>query len=112
VQKESSPPPKKVPKDTKKKQNPREKKHEANVKLVKDDFSIFDPSLFLSFEAPQWLDAELEWCVGPAFCNNYGDRVTPFAPQWRHELPDMKQSLDMSSVIFEHIDEEEYKRFP
>jgi hypothetical protein len=60
-----SPPTKKLQKvPKKKKQKPRKKKQEANVKLDKDDFSIYDPSQFSSFDAPQWLDAELEWCVG------------------------------------------------
>jgi hypothetical protein len=112
VQKEVSPPTKKLQKvPKKKKQNPRKKKQEANVKLVKDGFPIYDPSLFCSFDAPQWLDAELEWCVGLAFCTNYEDRVTPFVPQWRHELPDAKQSLDLRSVIFKHKDEDEYKTY-
>jgi hypothetical protein len=36
--------------------------------------------------------------------------VTPFVPQWRHELPNAKKSLDLRSVIFQHRDELEYRR--
>jgi hypothetical protein len=60
VQKEVSPPqkmPQKEPK--KKKQNQRKKKkQDASAKLDKDDFPIYDPSLFSTFDAPEWLDAE------------------------------------------------------
>jgi hypothetical protein len=79
--------------------------------LDKDDFSVYDQSMFSSFEAPEWLDDEQEWCVGLAFCTNYGGKVTPFVPHWRHELPDVKQSLELRFVIFQHRDEEEYKRY-
>jgi hypothetical protein len=77
VQKELSPTPKKLEKELKKKkkQNPR-KKEEADVKLDKDGFPIYDQSLFSSFEAPEWLDAEQECCLGPTSCINYGGRVT------------------------------------
>jgi regulator of replication initiation timing len=83
VQKEASPPQKMLQKEPKKKkQNQRKKKKQDDgAKLDKDGFSIYDPSLFSSFDVPEWLDAELEWGLGPAFCTNYGDRVTPFAPQ-------------------------------
>jgi hypothetical protein len=60
VQKEVSPPqkmPQKEPK--KKKQNKRKrKKHDAGAKLDKDGFPIYDPSLFSSFDASEWLDAK------------------------------------------------------
>jgi regulator of replication initiation timing len=60
VQKEVSPPqkmPQKEPK--KKKQNQRKKKkQDASAKLDKDGFPIYDPSLFSTFDAPEWLDAE------------------------------------------------------
>jgi hypothetical protein len=80
VQKELSPTPKKLEKELKKKkkQNPR-KKEEADVKLDKDGFPIYDQSLFSSFEAPEWLDAEQECCLGPTSCINYGGRVTQSA---------------------------------
>jgi hypothetical protein len=50
--KKTSPPPKKLEKEQKKKknQNPR-KKMEVGVKLDKDNFPIYDSSLFSSFEA-------------------------------------------------------------
>jgi hypothetical protein len=70
VQKEASPP-QKEPK----------KKQDAGVKLDKDGFSIYDQSLFPSFDAPEWLDTEQEWCVRPAYCTNYGGKVTPFDPK-------------------------------
>jgi hypothetical protein len=115
VQKESNPPPKKLekePKKKKEKQNPQKKKKKGvDVKLDKDGLPIYDQSLFSSFEAPEWLDAEQEWYVGPAYCNNYGGRVTLFVPQWRHELPDVKMSLELRSVIFQHRDEVEYRRY-
>jgi hypothetical protein len=58
-QKESK---KKEPK--KKKQNQKKKKKDDDgVKLDKDGFPIYDQSLFSSFEAPEWLDAEQEWGV-------------------------------------------------
>jgi hypothetical protein len=105
VQKVASPPqkmPQKEPK--KKKQNQRKKKkQDAGAKLDKDGFPIYDPSLFSSFDAPEWLDAEQQWCLGPTFCTNYGDRVTPFAPQRRRQLPDATKSLDLRVAIFQHI---------
>jgi hypothetical protein len=113
VQKEASPPqkiPQKEPK--KKKQNQRKKKkQDAGAKLDKDGFPIHDPSLFSSFDAPKWLDVVQEWGLGPAFCTNYGDRVTPFAPQWWCELPDATKSLELRAAIFQHRDEVEYNRY-
>jgi hypothetical protein len=79
--------------------------------LDKDGFPIYEQSLFSSFEAPEWLDAEQEWCVGPAYCTNYGGRVTPFAPQWQCELPDTSKSLELRSTIFQYRDEVEYRRY-
>jgi hypothetical protein len=111
VQKEPSPPPKKLEKEPKKKKKNLRKKKEADVKLDKDGFSIDDQSLFSSFEAPEWLDAEQEWCVGPTSCTNYGGRVTPFVPQWRHKLLDGKMSLELRSVICQHKDEVEYQMY-
>jgi hypothetical protein len=103
-------PKKKEPK--KKKQNQKKKKKkDAGVKLDKDDFPIYEQSLFSSFEAPEWHDPEQEWCVGSAYYSNYGGRVIPFAPQWRRELPDASKSLELRSVIFKHRDEVEYKRY-
>jgi regulator of replication initiation timing len=60
VQKEVSPPQKMLRKEPKKKkQNQRKKKkHDAGAKLDKDGFPIYDPSLFSSFDAPEWLDVE------------------------------------------------------
>jgi hypothetical protein len=40
-----------------------------------------------------------------------GGRVTPFAPEWRCELPDASKSLEMRSVIFQHRDEVECRRY-
>jgi hypothetical protein len=61
VQKEASPPQKILQKELKKKQNQsKKKKQDAGAKLDKDGFPIYDPSLFSSFDAPEWLDAELE----------------------------------------------------
>jgi hypothetical protein len=51
VQKEPSPPPKKLEKEPKKKQSTRKK--EADVKLDNNDFSIYDHSLISSSEAPE-----------------------------------------------------------
>jgi hypothetical protein len=79
--------------------------------LKKDGFPIYDPSLFSSFDAPEWLDAEQEWGLGPAYHSNYGNRVAPFAPQWRRELLDATKSLELRSVIFQHRDEVEYNRY-
>jgi hypothetical protein len=107
VQKEVSPP-QKEPK--KKKQNQKKKKHDSGVKLDKDGFPIYNQSLFPSFDAPEWLDAKQEWCVGPSYCTNYGGRVTPFNPKWRHELPDAIKSLELRFVIFQHRDEVECMR--
>jgi regulator of replication initiation timing len=56
VQKEVSPPQKMSHKESKKKkeQNQRKKKkQDAGVKLDKDGFPIYDPSLFSSFDAPE-----------------------------------------------------------
>jgi hypothetical protein len=50
--------------------------------LDKDGFPIYDSSLFSLFEAPEWLDAEQEWGVGPPFCTNYGNGVIPFIAEW------------------------------
>jgi hypothetical protein len=96
VQMEASPPQKMSQKELKKKkQNQRKKKkQDAGVKLDKDGFPIYDSSLFSSFDAPEWLDAEQEWGLGPAYYSNYGDRVTPFAPQWRSELPGATKLLE------------------
>jgi hypothetical protein len=57
------------------------------------------------------IDAELEWGLGAAFCTNYGDRVTLFAPQWRCELPDATKSLELRAAIIQHRDEVEYNRY-
>jgi hypothetical protein len=57
------------------------------------------------------VDAELEWGLGAAFCTNYGDRVTLFAPQWRCELPNATKSLELRAAIFQHRDEVEYNRY-
>jgi hypothetical protein len=112
VLKKPSPPPKKLVKELKKKQNPKKKKKkDADVKLDKDGLPIYDQSLFSSFEAPEWLDAEQECHVGSAYCTNYGGRVRPFDPQWRCELPDATRSLELRSVIFQHRDEVEYRRY-
>jgi hypothetical protein len=113
VQMEASPPQKMSQKELKKKkQNQRKKKEQdVGVKLDKDGFPIYDSSLFSSFDAPEWLDAEQEWGLGPAYCSNYGDRVTPFAPQWRSELPDATKSLELRFAIFQHKDEVEYNRY-
>jgi hypothetical protein len=83
----------------------------GGVKLDKDGFPIYDPSLFSSFDAPKWLVAEQEWGIGRAYCTNYGDRVTPFAPQWRRELPDVTKSLELRTAIFQQRDEVEYNRY-
>jgi hypothetical protein len=83
----------------------------GGVKLDKDGFPIYDPSLFSSFDAPKLLVAEQEWGIGRAYCTNYGDRVTPFAPQWRRELPDVTKSLELRTAIFQHRDEVEYNRY-
>jgi hypothetical protein len=61
--------------------------------------------------APEWLDAEQEWCVGSAYCTNYGGRVTPFDSQWWRELPDATKSLELRYAIFQHRDEVEYRRY-
>jgi Ni/Co efflux regulator RcnB len=73
VQKEASLHQKKPKKkETKKKQNQKKKrKKDAGVKLDKDDFLTYDQSLFSSFDAPEWLDDEQEWCVGSTYCTNY-----------------------------------------
>jgi hypothetical protein len=39
------------------------------------------------------------------------DRVTPFDPQWRHKLLDATKSLELRSLIFQHRDEVEYRRY-
>jgi hypothetical protein len=112
VQKEANPPQKMPQKEPKKKQNQRKKKkQDVGAKLDKDGFPIYDPSLFSSFDAPEWLDAKQQWCLGPTFCTNYGDRVTPFAPQWRRELLDATKSLELRAAIFQHRDEVEYNRY-
>jgi hypothetical protein len=51
---------------------PKKKKQDASVKMDKDGFPIYIQSLFPSFDAPEWLDAEQEWCVGLTYCTNYG----------------------------------------
>jgi hypothetical protein len=79
--------------------------------LDKDGFPIYNQSLFSSFDALEWLDAEQIWCVGPAYCTNYGGRLTPFDPKWWRELPDATKSLELRSVIFQHRDEVEYRRY-
>jgi hypothetical protein len=40
-----------------------------------------------------------------------GGRVTPFDPKWRRELPDATRSLESRSVIFQHRDEVENRRY-
>jgi hypothetical protein len=62
VQKEASPPQKMLQKELKKKKQnqSKKKKQDDGAKLDKDGFPIYDPSLFSSFDAPEWLDAELE----------------------------------------------------
>jgi hypothetical protein len=81
--KEASPPQKdSKKKEPKKKKQNQKKKKDYDVKLDKESFLIYDQSLFSSFEAPEWLDAEQEWGVGAAYCTNYGGRVSPFAPEW------------------------------
>jgi hypothetical protein len=104
--KEASPPQKMSQEESKKKkQNQRKKKkQDAGVKLDKDGFPIYDPSLLYSFDAPEWLDAKQEWGLRPSYCTNYSDRVTPFSPQWRRELPDATKSLELRSAIFQHRD--------
>jgi hypothetical protein len=67
--------------------------------------------MFSSFEVVEWLDVEQQWCIGLAYCTNYGGTVTPFVPQWRREFPYAKQSLELRSVIFQHIEEVEHKRY-
>jgi hypothetical protein len=52
-------------KESKKRKKNQKKKKDVGVKLDKDDFPIYEQSLFSSFEAPEWLDAEQEWCVEP-----------------------------------------------
>jgi hypothetical protein len=79
--------------------------------LDNDGFPIYDQSLFSSFEAPEWLDAEQEWGVGPTYYTNYGHKVTPFAPEWRCELPNASKSLELRSIIFQHRDEVECRRY-
>jgi hypothetical protein len=79
--------------------------------LDNDGFPIYDQSLFSSFEAPEWLDAEQEWGVGAAYCTNYGGGVSPFAPEWRCELPNASKSLELRSIIFQHRDEVECRRY-
>jgi hypothetical protein len=37
--------------------------------------------------------------------------VTPFAPQWRRDLPDATKSLELRSAIFQCRDEVEYIRY-
>jgi hypothetical protein len=61
AQKEASPPQKESKKkEPKKKKQNQKKKKDDGVKLDKDDFPIYDQSLFSSFEALEWLDAEQE----------------------------------------------------
>jgi hypothetical protein len=79
--------------------------------LVKDGFPIYDQSLFSSFDAAKRLDAEQEWCVGPAYYTNYGDEVTQFDPKRRHKLSDATKLLELRSLIFQHRDEVEYRRY-
>jgi hypothetical protein len=99
-------------KEPKKKQNQKKmKKQDAGVKHEKDSFPIYDPSLFSSFDAPKWLDVEQEWCIGTTYCTNFGDRETPFTPQWRRDLPDATKSLELRSNIFQHKVEVEYNRY-
>jgi hypothetical protein len=57
------------------------------------------------------VDDVQEWGLGLAYYTNYGDKVTPFAPQWRRELPDITKSLELRSTIFQHRDEMEYNRY-
>jgi hypothetical protein len=45
--------------------------------MDKDGFPIYIQSLFPSFDAPEWLDAKQEWCVGLTYCTNYG-------AEWHH----------------------------
>jgi regulator of replication initiation timing len=114
VQKEVSPPQKmsqNVLRKKKQNQKKKKKKHDAGVQLDKNGFPIYDESLFSSFDPTEWLDAEQDWCVGPAYCTNYGGRVTPFAPEWRRELPDATKSLELRSAIFQYKDEVEYQRY-
>jgi hypothetical protein len=60
VQKETGPPQKepKKKKQNQKKKMMKKKKQDGGVKLDKDGFPIYDQSLFPSFDAPEWLDAE------------------------------------------------------
>jgi hypothetical protein len=79
--------------------------------LDKVGFPIYDPSLFSSFDAPEWLDAKQEWGLRSVLCTNYGDRVAPFASQWWRELPDATKSLELRAAIFQHRDEVEYNSY-
>ena len=104
IQKEPLPPPKKA-------QPKKKKQKKVDVEVDEEGFPLYDPSLFPSMEVPEWLDVEEDWCSGPAYAINYGNRVPPFRAEWLRALPDAKQALDLRSAIFQHRDEEEYKKY-